>query len=106
MNTIKLPRLSLQVASTQRGLQRVENMLGSVKSLWNLGEDTYKRIRAAVTEAVKNAMQSGSKPGEDKTITVGMHCAGDQCEFTVQDESKEGGSGNCVTMKFDTSGKA
>jgi hypothetical protein len=106
MSAIKLPKLSLQVVSSQRGLQRVESILGAVKSIWNLGEDTYKRIRTSVTDAVKKAIQQ-NKGDESKTLTIGMRCAGKEYEFTVQDESQEGGKGNCVRMTFesDTSAK-
>lgn len=101
MNTVKLPKVSLQIKSSQRGLQRVENMLGSVKNIWNLGEDTYKKIRSAVTDAVKKAIQY-NKGDESKIVTVGMRYAGSSYEFTVQNESKEGGKGNCVKISFDS----
>lgn len=76
-------------------------MLGSVKNIWNLGEDTYKRIRNAVTDAVQKAIQY-NKGDESKTVTIGMRYAGSSYEFTIQNESREGGKGNCVKMTFDS----
>lgn len=98
---VKLPGVSLQVTSSPRGLNRVERMLGSVKSIWNLGEDAYNRICAAVSEAVKSAIQR-NKGDETKILTVGMRCAGDQCEFTVQSDDRSGGKDNCIRLTFDT----
>lgn len=86
MSTTKLPKLSLQVVSSPRGLSRVERMLSAVKSIWNLGEDTYRRISAAVFEAVENAIRHGNKNDESKTVKIEMAHAGDHYEFTIEDE--------------------
>lgn len=83
-----LPKLSLQVVSSTRGLQRIEKLLASVKDIWHLGEGTYNRIRTAVSEAVKNAIKHGNKDDADKIVKVEMSCTNDRCEVIVEDEGK------------------
>jgi anti-sigma regulatory factor (Ser/Thr protein kinase) len=84
--TSKLPRLSLQVVSSMRGMQRVEQMLGSIKGIWEMGEETYKRIRTALCDALSNAIQQ-SKGDETKTLNVEMTHTGDHYEFVIEDEN-------------------
>jgi serine/threonine-protein kinase RsbW len=72
--------------SSPRGLSRVENMIRAMKTIWNLGEDTYRRISTAVSEAVKNAIRHGNKNDESKTVKIEMRNSGDHYEFTIEDE--------------------
>ncbi len=101
MSTTKLSKLSLQVESTPRGLSRVERMLGSVKNIWNLGEDAYKKIWAGLSEALRKTIQSNGGDA-NTTVTVAMQCAGNSCEFTIRNEDKEGRKDAPVTMTFET----
>lgn len=89
MSTATLPKLSIQVPSSDRGITRIENLLQSIRSIWNLGEDSYNKIRSAVYETLQNAIRSkAQKPGDEGTVHIEMVRTADSCEVIIEDEEK------------------
>ncbi len=89
MSTASLPKLSIQVPSSDRGVTRIDNLLQSIRNIWNLGEDSYNKIRSAVYEALQNAIRAkGEKPGDEGTVHVEMMRTGNSCEVIIENEEK------------------
>ena len=67
-------------------LKRVENLISSLSSHYNVNKEAEERISLAVLEAVKNAILHGNKLDYNKYVTIRFQISETSISFVITDE--------------------
>jgi len=80
MKTIKI-----EVPALTENVRIVESFIDNSKTKFNLDDDVYGNIMIAVTEAVKNAIQHGSKEDPNKNVSITLELEESIIKFIIED---------------------
>ena len=85
--TLQLPT-KIQLASSPEELNKIEQIVNELCTVYNIGEEFYGNILLALTEAFNNAVQHGNKNNPLKTIELSQHHEPGKLIFKVSDQGE------------------
>lgn len=85
---------TLNITSKAENIIKVEELIDTVCSDFNINEDYYGNILVALTEAVNNAIYHGNKSNPQKHIEISFKASPDLVSFVIKDEGAGFGFSN------------
>lgn len=78
---------TLQLPSRPENINLLENFIEKLRTIYNIGEESFGNILIALTEAVNNAIIHGNKLDENKKVYINLEVENKRkFIFTVADE--------------------
>ena len=78
--------LSLRINSKPDEINRVEELIETLKEKFSLSEDVYGNMMICITEAVNNAIKHGNENDPNKNVTLNVKKQENKITVQVSDE--------------------